>query len=124
MVVNRPILRKLLMLTLLLTMPGYLVPLRACTAQPACSQNDYTLGQTREDIPTWQDLGLKDLLASASESTVEAPQSTAHHTVPTAHRSHDGQSVLIVEHRLAHAVHALPTRAIDYYIYFLYRLRL
>lgn len=124
MVVNRPIMRKLLMLTLLLTMSGCMMPLRACEAQPVGGQNDYILGQTREDVPTWQDLGLRDLLANASENTVEVPQSAAHHTAPIAHRSHDGQNILLAAHRLARTVCALPTRAVDYYIYFLYRLRL
>lgn len=114
-------------LLILLLLQG-LMPCAA--AQVADDVKDYaavhTLGQTSDDTPTWQDLGLKDLLAAPGTSSVEAPQSASHHIT-----THPGRSC--ATHTSACPVHThytlihqplLASRPCDYYIYFLYRLRL
>lgn len=119
MIVSRSILRKALLLVLLMISGGLHLSLSASPLQPITADNAYTLGQTQENIPSWQDLGLEDLIVNASEGSVEAPQSFQN--LNDEHLLHES-SVAIPTHNAR--PQALHSRASDYYVYFIYRLRL
>lgn len=119
MIVRSPILHKVLALMMLLAVGGLRLVPSASAAESVADPIVYTLGQTHDDTPTWQDLGLEDLLVSANGSSAEVSQSST--------GSHTGQEWHAVCNTLPHRhsfCKALPTRANDYYVYFLYRLRL
>lgn len=119
MIVCKPILRKLLMLTMLLLSGSLLSTLSAKPVQAASELVTHTLGQTQDDMPTWEDLGLEDLIVNANECPVPVSQSLSGHHAES-HGSRPGATVARPQARPIF----LPSRANDYYLYFLYRLRL
>lgn len=105
------------------------LPLLTFASAPAdedCCSSGYQLEATPCDIPSWEALGLEDLLTVPSETSWSAPQ------VAPAHWGSAHQRILFF------AAAALPTpvgrhlrpRPLrspvpnDYYLFFLYRLRL
>ena len=105
------------------------------SAYPGATQqgSSHTLGQTRDDRPSWQDVGLQDLLVPGSQNVVEAP-----HTVASAGSNHGSghggglgaygtearsQSAMVAQRVAQHTI-VLPARASDYYLFYLSRLRL
>lgn len=118
MIVREPILRKcltLMMLLLLCSLP------RTLSAMPAQAESavTHTLGQTQDDMPTWQDLGLEDLIVNANECPAPVSQSLSGHHA----ESNESRPGTLLARPRPHPV-VLPARANDYYLYFLYRLRL
>lgn len=119
MIVRKPILRKLLMLTMILLSGSVLSTLSAMPRQAMSDTITYTLGQTQDDMPTWQDLGLEDLIVNANECPAPVSQSlSGHHT-----ETFGSRPWFLASRPQPHPV-VLPSRANDYYLYFLYRLRL
>lgn len=118
MIVREPISRKcltLMMLLLLCSLP------RILSAMPAQAESavTHTLGQTQDDMPTWQDLGLEDLIVNANECPAPVSQSLSGHHA----ESNESRPGTLLARPRPHPV-VLPARANDYYVYFLYRLRL
>lgn len=123
---NRWLRHTLQMMALMLALAGC-VPLQAAAPRPSETPlQTHTLDATRDDSPTWETLGLEDLLAPASECSTAAPQSVpAHYGGTTAHCcAHYAAHQPLPATRKLHSRARRPHRANDYYLYFLYRLRL
>lgn len=90
------------------------------------SAQAHSLDATRDDVPTWESLGLEYLLTPPSQSSVTAPQSAPAHSGGSAHRGAESPAAAqpLPATRQLHPQPPRPSRANDYYLYFLYRLRL
>lgn len=100
---------------------AYAVPTPAAN----CTQ-DHKLEATHDDTPSWETLGLEDLLTPPNQCSVTAPQSAQAHNGGSAHHGAVDPAAarpLPATRQLHHGV-PIPTRPNDYYLYFLYRLRL
>lgn len=86
----------------------------------------HTLEATHNDSPTWESLGLEDLLTPPNECSVSAPQSAPAHSGGSAHRGAENPAAAqpMPATRRLHREVPRPARSNDYYLYFLYRLRL
>lgn len=117
-IVVRPIMRKVLVLLVLMLAGGLHLSLSAepCRTQPTAFS---TVGQTHEETPAWQDLGLEDLLACTGQSVLPAAQTPHSGGSVSAHQEPSAPRLRIQNRRLP-----LLPRANDYYLFFLYRLRL
>lgn len=84
------------------------------------------LEATHNDIPSWETLGLEDLLTVPTQSTVTAPQNGSVHTGSAHHRILDNIVAALPTPvgRHLRPQPLRPYRTSDYYLYFLYRLRL
>ena len=84
-----------------------------------------SLEATNPNIPSWESLGLEDLLVAPNQCSMSAPQTGSAHggsdyrgcDAPAAYRP-------IPVGRHLRPRPQPPTRSNDYYLYFLYRLRL
>mgnify|MGYP003294083004 CR=1 FL=1 len=120
MMAQRSIARKLLLLMLLTFAEGMHGTLSAQPMQPFEGPTTYALGRTADDTPSWQDLGLEDLLVNANESTVVVvPQTLSSHQTNNAWHAASASSPTQRRQPVT-----IPERSNDYYLYFLYRLRL
>ena len=113
--------KKFILLALFITCTPKVAPFYN-HANPGEQSSEQVLGQTDINIPSWEDLGMEDLLANTSESSAEteSPVSFNHSphswgTTPTKGPAHSAP---------AQRGNPLPHRASDYYVYYLYRLRL
>lgn len=86
----------------------------------------HTLEATHDDVPTWESLGLEDVLTPPTECSMSAPQCTPAHHSGSAHHSCASSAAQqpLPATRQLNPQPPRPSRSNDYYLYFLYRLRL
>lgn len=100
-------------------------PLQAAPHQ-TLSLLAHTLDATHDDSPTWESLGLEDLLVPVTECSMAAPQSTPAHQ-GGATQNCGNHYAAMQPFPATRQLHPRPLRVFrpnDYYLYFLYRLRL
>lgn len=119
-------LRHIMQITVLVLALAGCVPMQANTCPAAAPMQSCTLDATHDDIPTWENLGLEDLLAPATECSMAAPQSVPAHSGGAATHccTHFASLLSIPVTRQLHPQPRRTCRSNDYYLYFLYRLRL
>ena len=94
--------------------------------QPVTAAELQRLGATPTDTPSWETLGLEDILAAPSQTSWSAPQSGTSH-FGSAHQRTLLLAVSSLPSPLSRRLHPQPLRSSvpnDYYLFFLYRLRL
>lgn len=117
--VRSEIIRKMLVTLLLLVLgnAGAALPLRS--GLPLQGSEHCQLFQTGEDAPSLQDLGREDILVTSPQGVVEVMPVGSHlsECVPPHAVEREGRGVL-------RSARPLRGRVCDYYVFFLYRLRL
>lgn len=129
-------LRKILVFTFIILAGGFHLSLTASTVNNESKNFTDCITPTSNDIPQWSELGMENVLTAGEETSVSAPQSGSrlagrNHTnnfSPRGHHDDEGDRLIDSLFQLAgftqaHAV-GMPTRVIDYYIYYIYCLRL
>lgn len=127
--------RVLILMIAVLLGSGFAVAAHPSSYHHTVATQESELHRTSDDVPQWEELGLRDILVSGTETIVVVPTTHSVRTAVSSRKVNHFAPALFngdARNALSNALLrmeryemplALPTRAVDYYLYYIYCLQ-